>query len=641
VIAPNEITDYSPIAKAPQVDDVYMTQYDMKMLEDAGLIKMDFLGLKELKILHQTVDLIEKRHGIRIDLDKLTYDDNATYDLFSNGQTIGIFQFSKPKMREYLTKLKPKNINDLAAMNALYRPGPMDLIPDFIDKKHGRKDVTYMHPSMEAILKDTYGIIVFQEQVMQMVRVIAGYSLGKADIVRRAMGKKDEKLMKEQEKEFINGASKNGYDKKVAKEIFRLILKFADYGFNKSHSVAYSILAYHTAYLKTHYPLEFITSLLNCRKDDTDEMVLLINECKRMKISLSLPDINKCFSDFTIDDSGENRILFGLSSIKNVGRTAVENIIKERDTHGPYENFVDFCSRIDTRVVNKKTMESLIYAGAFDSLDKNRHKLFEFYEPVLQKFSTRKSEQAGQSNLFGGSKARTTIKDTVLDPERDFPDWSDREKLSHEKFVLGIYLSSHPLADYENEMNRLATLRFGDVGSSEEGEGVDLSKLSSVRMCGIISDMKIKQSKKGNRFAVFILEDFTGQGECVVFPQVFDKNREILQNDAIVSVVGRPEESGNGMKLLLDEIKPIVRTRTSGNSKSDIEKVTIKIQSDKLDPNKVREIRQVASRNGGNSKLFILLDGTLMELDGVKINYDEYAKKFLSDTFGSENVIVN
>lgn len=639
VIAPGNITDYSPLAKAPQVDDIFVTQYDMKMLEDVGLIKMDFLGLKELKILHQTVDLIEKRQGIKIDLDSLEFNDKATFDLFSGGYTIGVFQFSKPKMREYLTKLKPRDINDLAAMNALYRPGPMDLIPDFLEKKSGRKEVTYIHPTVEQILKETYGIIVFQEQVMQLVRVIAGYSLGKADIVRRAMGKKDEKLMKEQEKEFIAGAAKNGFDKKDAKEIFRLILKFADYGFNKSHSVAYSILAYYTAYVKTHFPLEFMTSLLNCRKDDTDEMVLLINECKRMKISLSMPDINNCFADFTIDYASDNQILYGLSSIKNVGRAAVENIIKERDKDGAFENFADFCSRIDQRVVNKKTLESLIYAGAFDSLDKNRRKLFDYYEPVMQKFS-KKAEVRGQSSLFGGDKSRTTVKDTILDPLKDYEDWSDREKLSHEKSVLGLYISSHPLADYEDELNRQSTLKFGDVAITDE-EAIDISKLSTVRMCGIISDLKVKQSKRGNRFAVFTLEDFTGTGECVVFPQVYDRNREILQNDQIVAVIGRPEENGNSIKLLVDEIKPLTRRNQRNENSSDIEKITIKIHSSGFEAEKLQEIKKMASRNGGNSKLFILLDGTMMELPGVKINYDDYAKRTLSEIFGSANVIVN
>ena len=509
VIAPSDITDYVPISKTPQVDNVYMTQYDMKMLEEAGLIKMDFLGLKELKIIQQAVDLIENRHEVRINIDEIPLDDPETYETFSSGLTIGIFQFSKPKMREYLAKLKPKNINDLAAMNALYRPGPMDLIPDFIDRKHGRKEVKYLHPMMEQVLKETYGIIVYQEQVMQLVRVIAGYSLAEADLVRRAMGKKDEKLMKEQEAEFTNRAVKNGIIKKTAKEIFNLILKFADYGFNKSHSVAYSILAYQTAYLKTHYPIEFMTSQLNCRYEDMDEMVLLINDSKRMKIELGLPDVNVCFSDFTIDKDNPNRILFGLSAIKNVGRNAVDNIIKERSEHGLYSGFVDFCSRIDTKLVNKKTVEGLIYAGAFDHLDSNRKKLYDYYEPVMLKYGVRRTESHGQSSLFGGIKTKTAIKDVILEPLKNHPDWSDMEKLSHEKTVLGLYISSHPLADYEDEINKLATLKFGDIKDFENEErqfdGMTIPELKETikkRRFRGLAGVEIFETERHIRYAV-------------------------------------------------------------------------------------------------------------------------------------------
>src|SRR4030095_6654949 len=447
---------------------------------------MDFLGLRELKLIQMAVDLISQRHGVKINIDEIPLDDDKTYELFSNGFTIGIFQFSKPKMREYLVKLKPKNINDLAAMNALYRPGPMDLIPDFIERKLERKDVSYLHPSMEGVLKETYGVIVYQEQVMQLVRLIAGYSLAEADLVRRAMGKKDEKLMKAQEEEFTTRAVKNNYAKKTAKDIFKLIQKFADYGFNKSHSVAYSILAYQTAYLKTHYPMEFMTSQLNCRHEDMDEMVLLINEARRMKIELGLPDINECFPEFAIDNKNPNKILFGLEAIKNVGIGAAENIAKERNEHGAYKSFVDFCSRIEIKMVTKKTIEALIFAGAFDSLDNNRKKLFDYYEPVLLRYGIRKVETHGQSDLFAGSKTKGPVKDVVLEPIKNHSDWSDREKLSHEKSVLGLYISSHPLADYEEEINRNATLRFGDINDFENEE-VDTSKFDRVKMCGIVS----------------------------------------------------------------------------------------------------------------------------------------------------------
>jgi len=645
VIAPSDITDFAPICRTPQMENQYMTQYDMKMLEDAGLIKMDFLGIKELKILDHTLRLVEKRHGVKIDLDTLPLDDKKTYELFANGQTIGIFQFAKPKTREYLSKLKPKDINDLAAMNGLNRPGPMELIPDFIDKKQGKKDITYLHPSIEPILKETYGIIIYQEQVMQLVRLVAGYSLARADIVRRAMGKKDAKLMKEQEKEFVAGALNNGYDRKTAKEIFKLILKFADYGFNKSHSVAYSVLAYYTAYFKTHYPLEFMCSQLNCRKDDNDEMVLLINECRRMKLKISMPDINECFADFTIDNSEDNRILFGLSSIKNVGSLAVDSMVKERTENGHFINFVDYCSRVETRLINKKTVESLIFAGAFDSIETNRKKLAVHHEFIMSMYGNRKAA-AGQSSLFGGTKARTS-QDNILNGEAyDVQDWSDREKLSHEKAVLGIYLSSHPLADYEEEVNRCSTLKFGDV-QDIENEKIDLSK--NVRMCGIISHLLVKQSKKGNRFCVFTLEDFTGQGECIVFQTVYDNNREILQNESIVSVIGRAEENGNTIKLIVEDVKPLVRASGGKNGKTkpeDVRKIIIKVDSETFEPDKLYELRTLFNSYSGNCKVYfdIVRNGNehkLMELENMNLRYNEAVEKALGEIFGKNNITIN
>ena len=640
VIAPSDISNYVPVAKVPQSENQYMTQYDMKMIEDAGLIKMDFLGLKELKILQQASDLIEQRHNVRINLDTLPLNDEKTYEIFSTGHTIGIFQFSKPKMREYLAKLKPKDINDLAAMNALYRPGPMDLIPEFIERKHGKKEVTYLHPDMEQVLKETYGIIVYQEQVMQLVRVIAGYSLAKADLVRRAMGKKDEKLMREQEEEFVKGAAERGYNKKVAKEIFKLILKFADYGFNKSHSVAYSVLAYYTAYLKTHYPLEFMTAQLNCRYEDMEEMVLLINECKRMKISLSLPNINECFPAFTIDPKSENRILFGLTAIKNVGKTAVENIVKEREMNGSFESFVDFISRVDGRVVNKKTLEALIYAGAFDVFDKNRKKFYDNYEAAVHRYSTKKAESKGQSSLFDTGK-KQQVKDVIFTKLGDgYRDWSDREKLSLEKSVLGLYVSAHPLSDYEDEINKLAPFKFSDV-QDVDIEELDFSKLQRVRMCGIITDMKVKMSKKGNRFAVFTLEDFTGQGECVVFPKTYDQFREILMDDNIVTIIGKAEENGNSIKLIVDEIKPLVKT---AGSEKHPEKVLIRIDSSQFDAAKLFEIKSILTNNEGESAVVIHLKNgskeSLMELENVKIHFDKYTEKVLTEIFGKDNIIL-
>ena len=640
VIAPSDITDYVPVAKAPQSEDLYMTQYDMKMLEEAGLIKMDFLGLKELKIIQKTVDLIHQRHNIRINVDSLPLDDEDTFKLFASGNTIGIFQFSKPKMREYLSKLKPRNINDLAAMNALYRPGPMDLIPEFIDRKHGRKKVTYLHPDMKQVLEETYGVIVYQEQVMQLVRVIAGYSLAKADLVRRAMGKKDDKLMKEQQEEFIRGAAERGYSKKVASEIFKLILKFADYGFNKSHSVAYSVLAYQTAWLKTHYPLEFMTSQLNCRYEDTDEMVLLINECRRMGINIKLPDINTSFGEFTISGDEDNTILFGLKAIKNVGSSAVDNIIARRNEHGKFSSFIDFISKVDTRTVNRKTIESLIYAGAFDRLDKNRKKLFDHIEPVIIRYGSRKSEQNGQSSLFGSFLPASEVKDVILEPLGEkYPDWSERDKLSYEKSVLGLYISSHPLNDYNEEISEITNLRIADLAEilSDENE---IAKYDSVTLCGILGNVQYKQSRKGNRYATFRLEDFTGGCECVIFGKYYDECREMLINDAVVSLRGRPEENSNELKIIANDIRPVIRK--NGKTPGRQTKITVNIDAASFSPEKIYELRKIHDPSGTVSVYIRLKNGlksNLLELRNIKINYNDYSEKLLTEIFGKDNII--
>jgi DNA polymerase-3 subunit alpha len=370
-------------------------------------------------------------------------------------------------------------------------------------------------------------------------------------------------------------------------------------------------------------------------------MVLLINDCKRMKITVGLPDINKCYSDFTIDASAERKILFGLSAVKNVGRSAVDNIVKERSEHGPYESFVDFCSRVDTKIVTKKTVEGLIFAGAFDSLDPNRRKLFDYYEPVMLRYGTRRVETHGQSSLFGGAKEKTVIRDVILEPLKNHPDWTDREKLSHEKAVLGLYLSSHPLSGYEDEMNKLATLRFGDV-TDFDNEEVDTSKLQRVRMCGIITDFKVRQSKRGNRFATFRLEDFTGSGECVVFPKTYEDYREILRDDAIVTVVGRAEENGNAIKVIADEIKPLFK---SSNQQAFVPKVTITVNSKDITPEKLMEIKKLLNSEGGRTSVYINLKNgsksSLMELQNYKIHYDEHAEQILTEIFGKENIILN
>ncbi|MEK6565256.1 MAG: DNA polymerase III subunit alpha, partial [Bacteroidota bacterium] len=406
VIAPGDISDYVPMYKTPQTE--FMTQYNMKDLEDAGLLKMDFLGLRTLTVIENTLDMIRTDRNETIDLNRLPDSDSKTLDVFARGQTVAIFQFESSGMQDYLRKLKPSSVNDLVAMNALYRPGPMENIPDFIDRKHGRQKISYLHPRLEPILKETYGVIVYQEQVIKIASEIGGMTLAQADLLRRAMGKKDKKLMAEQKKKFIEGAGANSIDKKIAGDIFDLIEKFASYGFNKSHSVAYSVLAYQTAYLKAHYPSEYMAATLSSEMADTDKIVQLIDECRKLGIQVLPPDVNESGVNFVVTPKG---IRFGLSAIKNVGVSAVENIVRSRSEKGRFHDMFDFCGRVDLRLVNKKTTEGLIQAGAFDSLHDNRAQLFQNVEAATG-YGQNEQEHSGrgQSNLFAGSTAKIDVK---------------------------------------------------------------------------------------------------------------------------------------------------------------------------------------------------------------------------------------
>lgn len=595
VIAPSDITDYVPLAKVTGEDNLFCTQYDMKLLEDAGMIKIDFLGLKELKIIGKILALVNEKYNMDLTTAKIPLDDLKTYELFSAGSTIGIFQFSKSKMREYLSKLKPKNINDLAAMNALYRPGPMKLIPDFIDKRHGKKPITYLHPVLENSLKETYGIIVYQEQVMEIAREFAGFSMAEADNMRKAMGKKDKEIMKDVKTKFVKGALEKKMNKKIAEELFKLMEDFADYGFNKSHGVAYSILAFYTAYLKAHFPLEFLSVSMECRKDDEVELQLFANECKKMKVDLKQPDLNLSFMDFSINynksDKYVGEIRYGLSALKNVGEKAAINIVNERKENGEYKSFVDFLIRVDLRLVNKKTIESLIHAGAFDSMEPNRNKLYLNSEAAAIYAARHKNdaEVIGQESMFG---AELTQPDGYR--WREFEEYSDTEKFNKEKLALGFYLTGHPLAKFEKEINQYVDLRFGD-----EVAEIDFMKVQKVRMAGVVTGVDVKLSKKGKRFVVFTLVDFTGDGECVAFSDLFESKNYLFQNEALVIVEGKPEENGDKIKLTIEKIYPIesLHEICSKNMMLILDEKT-------FDTAKLAKIHELVDANEGNCNVF-------------------------------------
>jgi DNA polymerase III subunit alpha len=544
VIAPSDTSDYVPLYKSPNTE--LMTMYNMGDLELAGLLKMDFLGLITLSVIDRALRLVQQTHGLDIDIEDIPLDDEKTFEMFGEGHTVGVFQFESSGMREWLTKLKPRSIDDLAAMNALYRPGPMDFIEDFIDRKFGRKPISYLHPGMEAILKPTYGIIVFQEQVMQLAASIAGFTLAQSDLMRRAMGKKKADVMAEQRAAFVNGAVERGISRKVATEIFNMIDKFANYGFNKSHSVAYSILAYQTAWLKANYTPEFMAALMTAEMAKTDKIVMLIDECRKLGIDVLPPDVNESGVDFTVSGS---QIRFGLAAIKNVGVGAVGCIVDAREKGAPFRTLFDFTERVNTRAVNKKTMESLVLAGAMDSLQGHRAQLFSAIESAISYGVQKQQEiEIGQSSLFDdlASPVESEATQPVLPA---LEDWAEAEKLAREKSVLGFYVSGHPLEPWRLDAEAMANLKLGEVVPDIDG--------TMVRACGIIAALRMKIDKRGRSMAFLTLEDFTGKAECLVFADAFERSAMHIAPDRPVVLTGKAEVSGDSVRIVAEEVTEI------------------------------------------------------------------------------------
>lgn len=582
VIAPGNISDYVPLYKTPQTE--VMTQYNMKDLETAGLLKMDFLGLRTLSVLDNALRLIARNHAVEINIDALPENDEKTFDLFSTGDTVGVFQFESSGMRDWLVKLKPTSISDLVAMNALYRPGPMDMIGDFIARKNGTQQISYLHPTLETVLKETYGIIVYQEQVMRIASEIAGFTLAKADVMRRAMGKKDKRMMAELKKEFVDGAVTKGMQKKLAGDIFDLIEKFASYGFNKSHSVAYSIVAYQTAYLKAHYPAEFMAATLSSEIGNTDRIVKLIDDCRKLGIRVLPPDVNESDKDFTVVHGD---IRFGLCAIKNVGESAIDTVIKARQQKGKFENIFDFCRRVDLRLVNKKCLESLVQAGAFDSMGGHRAQYNENLERVVSFGQTLLNHsQQGQSSLFDSVSSKEVV--TISYPQlTDTQRWTESEKLSREKAVLGFYVSGHPLLKFEHEINEFANVHFGDLSGFRNG--------SNVKACGIITSVKKKIDKRNRTMAFVGIEDFSGKAECIVFSDAYAKHQHQLQPDAMVMVEGKGEVNSDLLKILVNAVHPMEKVREMFTKS-----IILSINVSDIHENTIAKLRELLEKNKGN-----------------------------------------
>lgn len=618
VIAPGDVSEYVPLASASQQTEI-VTQYNMKELENAGLLKMDFLGLRTLTIIKDTLKLIKQNHNVVIDIDEIPLDDSKTYLLFSKGQTTGIFQFESPPMREYLKKLKPNSINDLSAMNALYRPGPMEFIDDFIDRKFGRKEIKYLHSILESILKETYGIIVYQEQVIQIANKVAGMTLAQADLLRRAMGKKDLKAMREQQVIFVKGATENEIPQKAAIEIFEAVNKFANYGFNKSHSVAYSVVAYQTAYLKAHYTPEFLAANLTHEFGDKTKVGNFLEDCRKLQIPMLPPDINKPTVSFNVE---KKKIRFGFSAIKNVGVGAIEEIIRSKEKLGKnFTSIFNFTSNVDTRTVNKRGLEGLILAGAFDLINKNRRQLFESVEQALAFGSMAQSyKQKNTSSLFGVDGEEEIIEEPILHPVEE---WTEKERLSKEREVTGFYVTGHPLRKYELEHRSFAGVNLGETETME--------KLDSVRAVGIITNLTTKIDKKGKTMAFFNLDDFTGSCECLMFASVYEKHAEFVKEETAVLILGRPESSGDAIKVHVEELVPIdkVQERFTKYCKITIDK-------EKFGEEIINPLKSLFEKNQGSIPVMleVVNNGSLRSLFVLKLYRIKLTSKFISAVSG-------
>ena len=549
VISPEPLSNIVPLYKSNR--DEITTQYDMKGLEHIGLLKMDFLGLTTLTVLDDTVRMIKHNRDIDVDLSALALDDEATYKLFARGETTAIFQFESHGMRDILRRYQPTRLEDLTALNALYRPGPIQggMIDDFINRKHGKKKVAYDLPELKEILEETYGVILYQEQVMQIANRLPGFSLGEADILRRAMGKKNHAEMAAQKEKFLAGCAARKVNPKKAEKIFDLMAEFAGYGFNKSHSCAYALLAYQTAYLKTHYPVEFMAALLTSETGNTEKVVKYINESRGMNITVLPPDVNSSDLDFT--PVGE-AIRFGLRAIKNVGENTVKGILDARTELERFTSIYQFCDHIDSKLLNKRVLESLIKAGAMDTLGARRSQMYAAIDRAMEKAQRRQREKlSGQHGLFGGA---SNVPEPVDEPLPDLEEWPEHEILASEFATVGFYVSGHPLSKYASKLAELGAIELAAMEGRRNGE--------EITVAGIVIAMRSMRSRKGDRWGILTLQDMTGVLEVLAFPESFARLESLFKSNAPLLLKGRVtvEEAGTRLAVMdarkLEDIGP-------------------------------------------------------------------------------------
>ncbi len=606
VISEEPLTEYVPLFKTPK--DEVTTQFDMKAVEKIGLVKFDFLGLRNLTVIRKAEDTINQRlqnapleHADTFSVNRLRLDDPKTYELLGRGETAGVFQLESAGMRDIIIKMKPQTFEDLIAILALYRPGPIQsgMVDDFIKRKKGQTKITYELPQLEPILKDTYGVIVYQEQVMQISRTLAGYSLGGADLLRRAMGKKDPEVMKKEKVPFLEGAKKQGIDLKKAETIFDLMAKFAEYGFNKSHSAAYALITYQTAYLKAHYPVEYMASLLTSEVEDTDKVVKYIYEARQMNITILPPDVNESRWDFTVIEAHDREsveagstigsIRFGLAAVKNVGISAIEAIIEARESKGRFTSMADFCRKVDQRRVNRRVIEALIKCGALDGTGARRAQMMDSIDMMMDQATRHQEQEAiGQFSIFdslGDEK----------DPELpNVPEWKESQLLAYEKESVGFYITGHPLAAFESDLKRFVTATIENLDQFNDGK--------EVIICGIVAGLKQKLTKKNDKMAIMNFEDLTGTIEVIVFPDLYKSSQNMLTTDAPLIVRGALDKSEQGNKIKALSLGLLSDVKRKGTSRMDI-----RLNATGLTRDDLLSVKEILLRHAGDIPVYLRL----------------------------------
>ncbi len=546
VISEEPLTNFVPLFKGGNGE--VTTQYDMDSAADIGLLKVDFLGLRTLTVIHDTLSIVKHTRGKEIDLSGIPLDDEKTFALLKEARAGGVFQLESAGMRDLLRKIAPEKFEDIIAIVGLHRPGPLGsgMVNDFIKGKQGLTAPRYDHPDLEPILKDTYGVILYQEQIMMIVNKLAGFSLGQADILQRAISKKIPEIMDQQRESFLQGAAKNGVSKRVAKKVFDLVSHFAGYGFNKSHTTAYALIAYRTAYLKANYPVEFMAALLTSEMGNTDKIVIYINECREMGIKVLPPDVNESYAKFTV--VGED-IRFGLAAVKNVGEGAIQSVIEQREKEGKFKSLYQFCEEVDLRLVNKRVIESLIKCGAFDSFGLHRSQLMAAADKAVSAAQdVQKAREKGQATFFDDFEAEKGFRADFQNIP-PLPEWPESKLLAFEKETLGFYVTGHPLAEYESLLGKYATATTAKLGDCSDGEEVSLG--------GIISGAKQKVTRKGERMALFNLEDLEGLVSAIAFSGTVEKFSSLIKSDSLVFVKGRVDLREERPKLIVSEIIPL------------------------------------------------------------------------------------